>query len=69
MGLGEHVLSVRFPETEGEEEAVGFMFWWPRGQGQPSIQSALSQAEQNVWLHLQGHRCLLVALVTAPSSR
>lgn len=31
QGLGERVLSARFLETGGEEEAgcVAFMFWWP----------------------------------------
>lgn len=57
MGLGEHDPSVSFLETEGEEGAVAFMFRWPRGQGQPSIQLALSQVEQRVWLSLKQHRC------------
>lgn len=56
-GLGKHVLSRRFLETEREEEAGMCMFWWPWGQGQPSILSALGQVEHRAWLSLQWHRC------------
>lgn len=54
MGLGEHVVSVRFLGTEGEEEAEACLFWRPQGQGEPSIQLELSQVEQRVWLSLNG---------------
>lgn len=37
MHLKEHVLSARFLETGEEEEALASMFWWPRGQGQPTL--------------------------------
>ena len=50
-------MSVRFLETEGEEEAVAFLFQLPQGQGQPSRQLGLSQVEQRVWLSLKWHRC------------
>lgn len=57
MHLKEHVLSARFLETEEEEEALASMFWWPQGQGQPTLHSARSQVEQKVWLSLNRHRC------------
>lgn len=52
MGL-EHVVAVRFLETEGEGEAMVFLFRRPRGQGLPSIQLEVSQVEQRVWLRLE----------------
>lgn len=45
MDLG---VSVRFLETEGEEEAVACLFWPPQRQGEPSIQLELSQVEQSL---------------------
>lgn len=56
-GLGKHGLSARFLETEGEEDAVAFLFRWPGGQGQPTLQLALSQVEPRVWLSRNQHRC------------
>lgn len=36
---------------------AAFVFWWPRGQGRPSIRLARSQVEQRVWLRLRWRRC------------
>lgn len=56
MGLGEHVVSVRFLGTRGEEEAVACLLWLHKDKV-GYIQLELSQVSR-VWLSLKRHRCV-----------